>query len=262
MSKSFKLGADPEMFLVDAAGGLISSIGRIGGTKEEPKPLPIGDGFAVQEDNVAVEFNIPASDSAQQFSGNLNRALSYLSDLVAEQGLKLVNLASASFPKEQLMSPAARVFGCDPDFCAWNFGRPNPRPKATDSSLRSCGGHVHIGYQFETQEDIWQFIKYLDLYLSVPSTIMDKDEKRKQLYGKWGAFRYKPYGCEYRSLSNYWVMEDKGQWVWNQVELALDAWQNNKDAIDEDKELLEMAINQNNKVIADKLIQKHNLILV
>jgi hypothetical protein len=33
----------------------------------------------------------------------------------------------------------------------------------------------------------------------------DKDTERRKLYGKPGAFRPKPYGCEYRVLSNAWV---------------------------------------------------------
>jgi hypothetical protein len=33
----------------------------------------------------------------------------------------------------------------------------------------------------------------------------DKDKERRKLYGKPGAFRPKPYGCEYRVLSNAWV---------------------------------------------------------
>ena len=50
-------GCDPEFFLKDKTGKFISAIGLVGGSKEEPKA--IGNGCFVQEDNVAVEFNIP-----------------------------------------------------------------------------------------------------------------------------------------------------------------------------------------------------------
>jgi hypothetical protein len=45
----------------------------------------------------------------------------------------------------------------------------------------------------------------LDLRLAVPSLIWDKDKKRRLLYGKAGCFRPKPYGMEYRTLSNAWL---------------------------------------------------------
>lgn len=262
MSK-FTLGADPELFMVDAAGALVSSIGRIGGTKEHPKPLPIGEGFAVQEDNVAVEYNIPPADSRLAFRGNISKAMSYLSDTIALNNLKFSNLASASWPKEQLNNRAARTFGCDPDFDAWAKGAVNPKPRAADKTLRSCGGHVHVGYAFNSEEEIWEFIKMCDLFLAVPATLMDPDDKRKELYGKRGAFRYKPFGCEYRVLSNFWVHEPRlTDWVWDSVDRAVDAWQNKKINVDADGDLIELAVNNNNKDVAAKLVDKYHLVVV
>ena len=44
-----KLGCDPEAFLINMEGQLKSSIGKIGGSKDWPRPLfDLGDGFAVQ----------------------------------------------------------------------------------------------------------------------------------------------------------------------------------------------------------------------
>ena len=44
----FTLGADPELFLVDTSGKFISSVGKIGGTKD--KPQPVGEGCLIQEE--------------------------------------------------------------------------------------------------------------------------------------------------------------------------------------------------------------------
>ena len=108
----FSLGCDPEMFLADAAGGLISSIGLIGGTKDAPVPLPLGEGFAVQEDNVAVEFNIPPSSSAEDYSQNIDKVIKFLNEQVNKMyGLELCKISAASFPKEQLVDPRALMFG-------------------------------------------------------------------------------------------------------------------------------------------------------
>ena len=258
----FMLGADPECFLQDAAGNFVSAIHRIGGSKDFPRPLPIGDGFAVQEDNVALEYNIPASDSKDKFINNINRAMSYLSDEIAQMNLQFSSASATLFPEEQLLDPAARVFGCDPDFNAWRGGKRNPRPRAADARLRSCGGHVHVGYKFANEKDVIQFIKHMDLF-TIGSVIMDKGDLRKQLYGKAGAFRFKPYGCEYRSLSNFWIFDSKlTDWVWESVDMAMDAWQNNKINIDDDRDLILDAINNNNKLTASRLIDKYNLLIV
>ncbi len=259
----FKLGADPEIFLKDASNAFISAIGKIGGSKQFPRPLPIGDGFAVQEDNVALEYNIPPAEDARQFSNNIEMAMQFLSNEVQQYGLKFANECAVSFPEKELMHPDALVFGCDPDFNAWKDGKINPRPKAADKSLRTCGGHVHIGYNFQNDLELIEFIKHADLFLGVPSVLMDKDDRRRELYGKRGAFRFKFYGGEYRSMSNFWVFtDDHRHWVWDSMQLAMDAWQNKKiDINSEDKSILQ-AINKNNKKVAQSLVDKYNLLVV
>ena len=46
---NFTIGADPEIFVGDETS-VRSIVGKIGGTKEHPLGLPLGEGFAVQED--------------------------------------------------------------------------------------------------------------------------------------------------------------------------------------------------------------------
>ena len=45
----------------------------------------------------------------------------------------------------------------------------------------------------------------MDFFLGLPSVLYDADTERRKLYGKAGAMRYKPYGVEYRTLSNAWL---------------------------------------------------------
>ncbi len=260
-----KLGCDPEVFLTDAAGALVSSIGKIGGTKLQPRQLPIGDGYCVQEDNVALEFNIPPAESKELFVANIKNIKNYLATYVTQLGMKFSDLSAAHFPVEQLEHPAAMEFGCDPDFDAWRGGIPNTKPMADDWRLRSCGGHVHIGYKFATRREVLRFIKMMDLYAGVPSVLMDNGELRKQLYGKAGAFRFKPYGAEYRTLSNFWIFrDDLIEWVWNATELAMNAWQERKDQkiVTDDAENILAAINLNSKETAKMLVDKYNIPVV
>lgn len=260
---SMRLGADPELFLVDAAGALIASCGLIGGTKQEPLPLAIGDGFAVQEDNVALEYNIPPSNSKEQFTGNIGRAMSFLSDMVAGKGLAFSKLSAARFPEAQLGHPLSREFGCDPDFNAWDKGRANPRPKTDDHTLRSCGGHVHVGMEFDTRKQVMDFIKCMDLCAGVPSVLMDSGDERRKLYGKPGAFRFKPYGCEYRTLSNFWVLDPKlTDWVWDATSMAADVWHNKTINVDELATEIQSVINNNDKAGARSLVDSFGLLVV
>lgn len=254
------LGADPEIF-VGIDGNVRSIIGKIGGTKENPQPLPIGDGFAVQEDNVALEFNIPPSKSADFFDMNLELALDFLGEMVkSREGYTFVKQSAVSFPNEELEDHRAWVFGCDPDYNAWTL-RKNPRPKAKDKNLRSCGGHVHVGYELTKEQKI-ELVRMMDLRLAVPSTLMDNGELRKELYGKRGAFRDKPYGLEYRTLSNFWVFDKKTRvWVYQQTEKALDAVLKGISATPED-ERIRLAVDSNDKEVAKQLVDQYELEVV
>ena len=253
----FFIGADPEIFVGDAIKAR-SIIDKVGGTKEMPMPLPLGKGFAVQEDNVALEFNIPASDSREAFVNNISAAMEFLESMVNSlYDYKFVKSSAISFDAEELADPRSWVFGCEPDFNAWD-GKKNPRPAATDPNLRSAGGHVHVGYKLNKEQKM-ELIRFMDLYLGVPSVLMDEGELRKQLYGKAGAYRDKSYGVEYRTLSNYWVFDKKLiEWVHRQTEKALDAVLKGL-SIKEEQDLILSAINDNNKDAAAQLVAKYSL---
>ena len=70
-----------------------------------------------------------------------------------------------------------------------------------------------------------EIVKYLDMYLGIPSVVLDPDKKRRKLYGKAGAFRLQPWGVEYRVLSSG-MMKDKKtlEFVWSGICAALNAY--------------------------------------
>lgn len=251
---NFTIGADPELFLVDGSGKFISSIGKIGGSKEEPADC--GEGCAVQEDNVAVEFNIPPASSFERFKESLDYGLKFLEDKAKGMNLRLAIEASAEFHPDQLTTPKALEFGCEPDFNAWTT-RQNDRPTALNKLLRSCGGHVHVG----TKLDPILVIRAMDLFLGCPSTILDKDTRRRELYGKAGAFRYKPYGCEYRTLSNFWLgSADLMKWAYDGTARALSFVEEGKEHIDHtDAEAIQACINKGDKDAYMYLDKRFNL---
>lgn len=249
-----RLGSDPEFFLMQgkehkAVCGLINH--------DKWNPMQYEDmpqGFTVQEDNVAVEFGIPPASSAEQFVKHMRAVKQrFLKDF---KHLKFSKLSAYVFPEQELQHPMAKVFGCEPDFNAWTRNV-NPKPSSNVPGLRSAGGHIHV----ESSLDPFKVGRLMDLYLGVPSVLMDRGELRKQLYGKHGAMRVKPYGMEYRVLSNFWCMKDDlVRWVWRNTERAL------MHAEAEDIKHLQNAIAQcidnNDKKLAEELVQFNNLEVV
>jgi hypothetical protein len=235
------LGADPELFLRNEAGKFISSVGLIGGTKDFPQP--IGYGCAIQEDNVAVEFNTPPCATVEDFIKSITYNKEVIAERVAKLGLQLCITPSAVFDDDQLQTEGAKTFGCDPDFNAWEGGHQNPRPSAENQNLRSAGGHIHI----ESDLDPLELVKAMDLFVGCPMIEFDTDEDRRKLYGKAGAFRKKPYGVEYRTASNAWIeSEERIRWVWAQTDKAIKFVEEGNTLSDEDGMLIQKCINESN----------------
>lgn len=258
------VGSDAEVFLRDGNGNLVASCGKFGGTKERPKnmfpidwsnPKAYADrGFMYQEDNVALEFNIPAAKTQDEFIAHMKRALGECERLAKEKGLVVVVEAANVFPESELQTKAAQEFGCEPDFSVWSL-KPNPRPKADNPNLRTASAHIHVGYP---DMDRVGFGRAMDLFLGAPSVVLDPDRKRRELYGKAGCIRMKPYGLEYRTLSNFWL-KDKLDWVYQQVEKVVE-FVKEKRVIDDDTGMMLIhCINNFDMGLLRHLTKEYNL---
>lgn len=256
----FLIGADPEIILTEN-GEVISAEGLIGGTKENPK-LISNKGHAVQEDNVMAEFNIPPSSSKNEFVENINYCLDYFSQIVELTGenMKISEKASAYFPKNQLRTRQAMEFGCSPDYNVYAKSQ-NRRP-FSNTNLRSCGGHIHVGYDNPSQEKSELIVRLLDIFIGLPSISMDTDRDRKKLYGKAGSFRFKKFGVEYRTPSNFWIFRRESiEFIYDAVEKAMDVANNMPDLIPYIFEIgkqVEKAINEDNEELGKALYKEFN----
>ena len=246
------LGADPELFVTEN-GEISSAVDKIGARKDDP--LPISDeGHSIQEDNVLAEFNIPPSSSKETFVHNIQYAIEALKDYFLAFDMGLSNVASANLKPELLNNPQACEFGCDPDFDAWS-GQRNPKPK-NDGTLRTAGGHVHIGWTEPNDKSRLLLIQAMDLYLGLPSLFLDKDNQRRLLYGKAGAFRATEYGVEYRSLSNFWIWNDNLiAWVYESVFEAIKFVNDGYYA----EAAVAKAINENDKLLAASILKNYKI---
>jgi len=250
-----RLGTDPEVFLQDIAGNPISAIGYINADKWNPMQIPdMPEGYTLQEDNVSLEYGVPPSASADEFVQHITAVMEKSKEYLPN--LSFSKLSCIVFPEEQMNHPSAHIFGCEPDFNAWTK-EVNKKPEPPHPFMRSAGGHIHV----ETTKDPMAVIRAMDLFLGVPSTLMDDGILRKQLYGKAGAFRAKSYGVEYRTLSNFWIFKNELiRWVWANTQRALDS----VDVIDVVKEEARIlrSINGNDKKTALALVKEYNLEVV
>lgn len=212
----FTIGADPEFFIAKS-GVVIPAHGAVPGTKEEPHKVEDG---AIQVDGLALEVNIepvPLSgnpSNAVLFSNRVAKVVA-IAKAKAEETVGRVSVFTGSyndFGKEVIdaLPETAKELGCDPDWNAYTL-KPNERPDG-DVTYRVVGGHIHIGWDRDQPVDDPDYIaicanlvKVLDCFVGIPMKVIDGEERRRQMYGKAGAFRPKPYGVEYRSPSNFWI---------------------------------------------------------
>lgn len=255
MKSPVLIGADPELFLTDNSGKFISSIGRFGGTKIKPRKLGSIKGMFVQEDNVAVEFNIAPSQDSKTFVESIHAALALIEAEAKHMQLNLAIVASATFDKDQLDNPKAKEFGCDEDMNVWTL-RINPRPKAANKDLRSSGGHIHVAYQ----KDRIGIGRAMDLFAGVPSIMFDLDRDRRQLYGQAGCIRQKDYGIEYRTLSNFWLKsKELTELIFNQTVQAVEFIDKRMEIMKEDVHAIINCINNSDQSLVPMLKEKYGL---
>lgn len=203
----FTIGADPEFF-VHQNGLPVSAHGLIPGDKKNPHKVGWG---AVQVDGMALEFNIDPAKGEAGFLRNLNKVMESILKMVPDY--QFYDNPVADFGQEYIDSQPleAKILGCEPDYNAYT-GLPNPTPDG-DLGFRTASGHIHIGWHKQMVDpmdpdhfqDCIVLTKALDFFLGIPSLLWDQDNRRRELYGQAGAFRPKPYGMEYRVLSNKWL---------------------------------------------------------
>jgi hypothetical protein len=245
------VGSDPEVFL-SRNGEPVSAYGLVPGTKD--KPFPVDQG-AVQLDGMAAEFNIAPAANKEEFLYNLSIVMRQLQMMT--DGYNFHPTPVAMFT-DQVMNQTpdeCKRLGCTPDYTAYG-GYQNPQPFA-DGNMRTAGGHIHIGgfhtnneHSDEHMQSMCRLIRLMDKYVGVPSLLWDKEDRRRELYGKAGAFRPKKFGVEYRTLSNAWVLNPKlSEFVYDATLQAVDAYEKNEEGTRLIRETINNSVRDNVKAI-------------
>ena len=231
------IGADPEFFVRKGRHFVSGHIFECG-TKDQPMRTPHG---SVQVDGIALECNVRPSLTKQGFMMNVKGVVNDLREVVkkVDPAYDLVARPSIFMGRKKLEGlpvvngrPAGEL-GCTPDFNAYTRSQ-LPTPNSA-SPIRTGAGHIHLGWTTITNprnkahfDECCSLVKELDYYLGLPSLLWDNDQRRRSLYGQAGSFRPKPYGLEYRVLSNKWL-ETQGLigYVFEQTTKAFHKWRSN-----------------------------------
>ena len=157
--------------------------------------------------------------------------------------------------------PGARELGCSVDFNAW-LQCTNPKPDA-EVDWRSAAGHIHIGAEeLKDQSLVEECVKVLDLFLGLPSVLLDEERERRKLYGKAGCFRFATSfrGFEYRVLSNFWLKsEGLMGWVYENTQAAINFINEGKTIAPEDEFIIQEGINTYNEDFAREMVSKYKI---
>lgn len=236
---------------------------KFGGSKVNP--LGIGNGCHRQIDCVTAEFNIPPGTTKEEFLNSINYCMTagnrILSDI--NPALTLVAKSSNRFDQEDLdVSDVYTTFGCSSSIDAWSR---KSREACADEAknLRSAGFHVWIGLEdVDVDTELFlRIVKSMDLFLGLPSLLIDQDQERRSIYGQAGDCRYKQIKeitlCEYRSLGSYMLSsKELISYVYDQTIKAVDfALYSKKEITD----LVREAINEQNIDLAEELLATYNI---
>lgn len=250
------VGCDPEVFVVDYTNNnAVPAHDLVPGTKEEPTMTRFGQ---ILPDGLALEFGIKPTRTLDRWHLRINRALEALDKKVRERNPSFrlaMKAPSLDFNPEVFAAvpDKAKELGCDPDYNAYTMAVNPPPGVSGEEPFRCVGGHVHLGFRsvnlpphlLHTKENIAlcsMMTRMCDIFLGAPSVLFDSDKRRRNMYGKAGAFRPKVYGMEYRTMSNRWMMNATlTTWVFNQVKHIETVLEENKYSAKQIYELSERA---------------------
>lgn len=195
-----KVGADPEVFVVDAQGEMIPSFEFLPDKKS---------GQPVYWDGYQGEFITRAETCMAWTMDSIQYALIQMHKKANayKKGARVTLKNTFNIPQERLATddPKFVQFGCTPSLNVYS----DEKPIQVDGAMvpfRSAGGHLH--FTVSNKALIPQYVKRLDSILGVLTVSLFQyydDSRRRSLYGRAGEYRTPTYGFEYRVLSNAWL---------------------------------------------------------
>lgn len=258
--KNVKIGSDWELFVYNKEKQeIVNAKPFVKGTKEKPFNFDKSNPFwSTSLDNISYEGNIPPCTTKEDFSNSIQRVINYMNSRLP-QGYTTVHDAACYVNPQYLRTKEARVLGCESSLNCYTLLE-NPRPNGQTSNLRTCCTHIHISYDNMSIFTSAELIKAMDLYLGIPSLVIEPLNDRRLQYGKSGEFRFSNKTTEYRVLSSYFSQNDNlRKWCFENTMNSIN-FINEGHRVSDDLALeIQSSINTNNTELANKIIQTYNI---
>lgn len=204
-----RLGADPEIFIVDENDEVIPAFNFLKSKKENPRYF--WDGFQA-------EFTTEAKTCLAYTTDGIQGHLNYLLGLARafNKNAHFTYKSVIDIPREVLYNTKQihAEFGCMPSLNVYNE-EPLVVPDPYQVPIRFAGFHIHFGFKEEktgsyyvknwNDEKLVASVKWLDRIAGIMSVSVFQgleDYRRRKFYGKAGEYRLPKHGLEYRTLSS------------------------------------------------------------
>jgi len=209
LTHNFRIGSDPEMFVVNKkTKEIIPAFKFLKGKENADKCQHTHN--KIYWDGFQAEFETRPGTCLQ----------SQVTDI--EYMLRKLQAMGIAYDKDAVVSSATTMdvsaddletgkeehvqFGCMPSLNV--YGMEGIKMHGREVPFRSAGGHLHFGIGKHTEENIAKMVKALDAICAVAcvSFFANMDNsRRRSMYGLAGEYRLPPHGMEYRTLSNAWL---------------------------------------------------------
>jgi hypothetical protein len=203
----FSIGSDPEFMLVAQQQTRTVYKSAIDILPRQKRAI-CKRGHLFYYENVMAECGMKPAKTRAEFARNVRDCLRILAETV--RPLKVVLKSAYHYQSDELEHPDALEAACEDELCAYDLqSKKAPKEIIRTTDFRTAGGHIHLGSDlFEDADNAPAVVRMLDLFLTIPFVLIDRDEtakERREVYGQAGRHRLTDYGIEYRTPSNYWL---------------------------------------------------------
>lgn len=257
--KNWTIGSDFELFVYNQTlNKVVNAKPFVKGSKANPYNFDKSNPFwCTSLDNISMEGNIPPCVTSEDFSNSINKVINYMNSLLPKD-YKTVHDCAVYVDKKELRTKEARTLGCESTLNAYTLDE-NPRPDGFKTNLRTCCTHIHIKYDDMNIITSCNLIKTMDLFLGIPSLIIEPMNERRKLYGTAGEFRF-GRTTEYRVLSSYFSQTDElRKWIFDNTVKSIEFINSGNRISEEETQIIQKAITENNTNMAIELINKYNI---
>ena len=149
--------------------------------------------------------------SSRVFASNITTCIDKVREKAKELNLSVSITPAQLFKKKQLLTEQALVSGCSSSYDAWSLRR-HTGFDLTKTNWRFASGDIHMSWPNPKDYGRYSRInvaRFADLFFGCAEVAYTTPTERNKYYGIGGLHRPTPYGVEYKSVGNWWMVNEK-----------------------------------------------------